>query len=140
MRRALTVAGLREGSRLISVDLPYMRLDGDVPVGSVVHDDLRDYWTLLKMPDRRGLPRAIRMAGSIDLAHYDSDKSIDGKRFAYPLLWSALRPGGIFIADDISDDTAFSKFCEDVNVNPVVVGYDNKYLGILVKDDEPVRC
>ena len=47
--------------------------------------------------------------GSIDLCHYDSDKSWWGRAYAF-LLWKALKPGGLFISDDIQDNMFFAEF------------------------------
>ena len=67
------------------------------------------------------------------MCHYDSDKSYDGRMWAYPILWRALRPGGIFISDDISDNLAFRDFAAQISATPTVVKFDNKYVGILLK-------
>ncbi len=55
------------------------------------------------MADREGLPRALREAAPVDLAHYDSDKSPQGRAFAYAAIWQALREGGILVSDDVGD-------------------------------------
>jgi hypothetical protein len=85
----------RPGAGLHSVDLPYLKYQNDRWVGTAVPESLQAFWTLHRMADREGLPEALEALGTIDLAHYDSDKSVAGRRFAYPLLWSGLRPGGV---------------------------------------------
>jgi predicted O-methyltransferase YrrM len=91
--------------RLLSVDMPYPKMGNEAFVGIVVPLRLRTGWTLVREPDRNGLKHAIRLAGGpLDLAHYDSDKSYYGRRFAFPLIWDALKPGGVFISDDIQDN------------------------------------
>lgn len=75
----------------------------------------------------------------IDLCHYDSDKSYEGRAWAYPLLWKHLRSGGLMISDDIGDNTAFRDFAAECEVEPVVIlaagsgGAGSRYVGILVK-------
>jgi predicted O-methyltransferase YrrM len=127
----------KPGARLVSTDMPIRRTSGAY-VGSAVPLDLRHRWTLLRGPDRRTLPKALRTLGTIDLCHYDSDKSYDGRRWAYPLLWSHLRPGGFFVSDDINDNDGFRDFATEVDVRPVVVegpgdGPYSRYVGVLVK-------
>ena len=124
----------RENPRLASVDMPYPKMDNDHFVGVVVPDGWRQYWYLIREPDRQGVEKAIRqMDGSVDLIHYDSDKSYQGRKYAYPLLWAALRPGGVFISDDIEDNLAFSEFVAQHGTPFAVTQYGNQYIGITRK-------
>jgi methyltransferase family protein len=129
----------RPDARLVSVDMPYPLRDGDAFVGCVVPERLRARWSLLAWPDREGLPRALEQLPEIDLCHYDSDKSRAGRAFAYPRLWAALRPGGLFLSDDVGDDSGFRDFCRKLGRSPIVVrsaaSDGAKYVGILVKPD-----
>jgi predicted O-methyltransferase YrrM len=118
---------------LVSTDLPYPGLDNDPYVGCVVPDNLKTNWKLLRAADRRAIPKALKLTGSIDLCHYDSDKSYVGRMWTYPKLWQALRPGGIFISDDIGDNLGFSDFTRSIAVEPVVVRCDEKFVGVLLK-------
>jgi predicted O-methyltransferase YrrM len=122
------------GGRLVSVDMPYPKMGNEAFVGIVVPERLRGGWTLAREPDRNGLRRAIRLAGGpLDLAHYDSDKSYYGRQFAYPLIWAALKPGGVFISDDIQDNLAFAEFMGQKGVAFAVTESGGKYAGICVK-------
>lgn len=125
----------RPGARLYSVDLPYLKFRNDRWVGTVVPDDLHPYWRLYRMADREGLPKALKAAGRIDLAHYDSDKSPAGRSFAYALIWRALRPGGLLISDDVGDNLAFRDFCAERQLQPIIVKQATKYQGIVVKPE-----
>lgn len=128
----------RNNSLLVSTDMPYAKMDGDDYVGCVVPDHLKDHWELIRLPDRQGLPKALALSGDIDLCHYDSDKSYEGRRWAYPRLWKALKPGGIFISDDIGDNFAFKDFVEKVDKQAIIIksyaDYNaKKYVGITIK-------
>lgn len=128
----------RPGARLVSTDLPYVRRETDDCVGVVVPAPLRDQWTLLRHPDRDALPRALAIVPEIDICHYDSDKSYDGRAWAYRRLWGTLRDGGIFISDDIADNFAFRDFCDWVGREPVIARAAEQepgvqYAGVLVK-------
>ena len=124
----------REGAHLVSVDMPYPKMNNDDLVGIVVPDGLRKSWELVRQPDRNGLKTALALVGgSIDLCHFDSDKSYYGRQFAYPLLWAALAPGGIFISDDIQDNLAFREFVEAKGAHFAVTQSAGKYVGVVRK-------
>lgn len=127
----------RPGAALHSIDTPYLKYQNDRWVGIAVPQELSGGWTLHRMADRQGLPKALEALGAIDLAHYDSDKSEAGRRFAYPLLWRALRPGGILFSDDVDDNYGFRDFCDSVRQTPVIVRQGNKFQGILRKPSAP---
>jgi predicted O-methyltransferase YrrM len=131
----------REGARLVSTDLPYAGAGNESYVGCVVAPALREQWTLLSGSDRNGLPTALqKLGGTIDLCHYDSDKSHAGRVWAYPLLWHALRPGGLFISDDIADNLAFKEFADGLGIAPLIAETDGKYVGLLVKPEGGGAC
>ena len=125
----------RSSAKLVSVDLPYLQHQNDDWIGTAVPARLRTRWEVLKMPDRRGIPKALELLGTIDLAHYDSDKSYGGRRWAYPRLWDALRPGGVLISDDIGDNLAFADFANDTGARCLVIADGEKYQGVLVKQE-----
>ncbi len=121
----------RENVKLVSVDMPYPKMNNEAFVGLVVPEHLRGPWQIVHKPDRRGLEEAINLfGGEIDLCHYDSDKSWWDRHYAFPLLWAALVPGGIFISDDIQDNMAFANFVENRQLTFAVTEFDGKYIGI----------
>ena len=123
-----------EQSRLFSVDMPYPKAGNEPWVGIVVGDELRTRWTLIRKPDRRGLDEAIAKAGgTIDLAHYDSDKSYQGRMYGFTRMWSALRPGGVFISDDIQDNFGFRDFIVAQGAEFSVTSAQSKFVGIARK-------
>ena len=119
--------------KLISIDMPYPTLNNEKYVGCVVPESLKSKWELIRLPDITGLPLALKKCNKIDLCHYDSDKSYQGRMRSYPILWNALNKNGIFISDDISDNDAFEDFLMQINKKPFIVKYKNQYLGIVIK-------
>jgi predicted O-methyltransferase YrrM len=120
-------------SQLVSTDMPYPYLNNSEYVGCAVPPHLRPYWQIIRLPDRQAVPQALKILPVIDLCHYDSDKTYEGRAWVYPQLWRALRGGGIFISDDASDNFAFRDFCLSINQDPLIVKSDQKYIGIVQK-------
>lgn len=123
-----------DDARLMSVDMPYVGMSNEAFVGSVVPEEFRSKWTLLRKADRQGIPEVIKKYnGKLDLVHYDSDKSYSGRMWAYNYVWKYLQDGGIFISDDIQDNIAFKEFCKKIRRDPIIYRQDEKYVGILTK-------
>jgi len=123
----------RRHSRLVSTDMPYIGRNSDAYVGCVVSEELRLNWEIIRYADRQALRKAVKSFDQIDMCHYDSDKSYEGRMWAYPILWNALRPKGFFISDDIGDNVAFRDFASAVKADPIVIRKGQKYVGIIVK-------
>ena len=128
----------RVGSRLISTDMPIPNGSSEQYVGCVVPPEIRCHWSVLRWADRQALPKALKELSAIELCHYDSDKSYEGRMWAYPKLWKALSQDGVFISDDIGDNVAFREFSQAVACEPLIVKKDAKdlsmkYIGVLVK-------
>ena len=87
----------------------------------------------VEQPDRQALPKALEQMPQIDMCYYDSDKSCSGRMFAYPLLWDALRQGGIFVSDDIDDNFAFMDFCEKYGLEPLIAKNGERFVGVIRK-------
>jgi predicted O-methyltransferase YrrM len=97
-----------DGGRLWSSDFPYFReKDPEKLVGVLVPDELRADWTLLLHGDRRNLPEILAAVESIDLFHYDSDKTYAGRHFGVELVEPKLAPGAVILMDDIQDNLFF---------------------------------
>lgn len=124
--------------KLYSTDMPYAKLNNENYVGCVVPNNLKDKWELIRKPDRIAIPQILDKVMNFDLCHYDSDKSYSGRKWAYPIIWNNLNDNGWFISDDISDNSAFMEFCLDKNIDPIIIEYDNKYIGVIHKTDTKV--
>lgn len=130
---AILLSITKRGGSLISVDMPYAKMGNEDFVGIAVPAQFRKSWELIRLPDSKGLPLALEKFEQIDFCHYDSDKSYAGRMFAYPKLWNAIREGGMLISDDIQDNTAFRDYCLQIGREPVIVSFENKFIGVLLK-------
>ncbi len=118
---------------LYSSDMPYLGQDGDQYVGFVVPENLKQNWKLFRFADRESLPKIFGEQDVFDVIHYDSDKAYEGMFWAYGQLFKHLRKGGVFISDDINDNSAFQDFCEQEQIKPTVISFEGKYIGVFVK-------
>lgn len=118
---------------LYSSDMPYLAQDGDQYVGYVVPDNLKKSWKLFRFADKESLPKIFAENSVFDVLHYDSDKSYNGRMWAYEVLYKHLKKGGVFISDDIGDNSAYQDFCEKNNIDTTVVEYEGKYIGVFIK-------
>lgn len=129
---ALLSLAKRNGT-LYSSDMPYLEQGGDQFVGCIVPDNLKKYWKLFRFADKESLPKIFAERPSFDVFHYDSDKSYNGRMWAYDQVYKRLKPGAVFISDDIGDNSAYQDFCEKKNIKTTVVEYEGKYIGVFVK-------
>jgi len=123
----------KRGGKLHSSDMPYLGQDGDQYVGYVVPETLKTSWHLYRFADRESLPRIFADQASFDVVHYDSDKAYSGMAWAYEELYKHLRKGGVFISDDINDNAAFQDFCKNKGIDPTIIAFDDKYIGVFIK-------
>lgn len=123
----------KRNGTLYSSDMPYLAQDGDQFVGCIVPDNLKEYWKLFRFADKESLPKIFAESSSFDVFHYDSDKSYNGRMWAYNEVYGRLKPGAVFISDDIGDNSAYQDFCDKNNIKTTVVEYEGKYIGVFVK-------
>ncbi len=123
----------KRNGTLYSSDMPYLAQDGDQYVGYVVPQNLRANWKLFRFADKESLPKIFSENVVFDVLHYDSDKSYNGRIWAYQELYKHLRKGGVFISDDIGDNSAYQDFCEHNDIETTVVEYEGKYIGVFIK-------
>lgn len=123
----------KRNGTLYSSDMPYLSQNGDKYVGCIVPESLKSNWKLFRFADKESLPKIFMEQSDFDFMHYDSDKSYNGRMWAYPVLWERLRKGGILMSDDVSDNAAFMDYCQQNNLRPTIVGFDNKYAAFVIK-------
>ena len=115
--------------RLFSSDFPYFRLHSpEQYVGVLVEPHLRSGWEPLLKGDRRNLPEIIAQVCEINLVHYDSDKSYEGRMFAISALEPKLAADAIILFDDIQDNWHFRDFSRGAPFR--VFAFEGKWVGM----------
>lgn len=126
---------VKRNGTLYSSDMPYiLQNQSEDFVGCVIPGDYKNNWDLYRFADKESLPKIFAKANSFDVVHYDSDKTYDGRMWAYQLLWDKLRKGGVFMSDDVGDNAAFKDYCEQNSRKPHIIEFDGKYAGVIIKD------
>lgn len=119
---------------LFSSDFPYFRLENpEKYIGCVVEEKLKDRWTLLIEGDRVNLPKFMKRIKQIDLFHFDSDKSVSGRTYAWGVVKGQISPRANVVFDDIRDNFHFKSLMAEEDL-PCLVVYDDVfggYVGIM---------
>jgi len=128
------LTALRENAagHLYSSDFPYFRLkDPEQYVGYVVDESLKDRWTLLIDGDRNNLPEIAGKVESLDLFHYDSDKTYAGREFGWNSVKDKLSSQAFVLFDDIQDNFHFRDLAMSLGRPFRVFTFDGKYVGLI---------
>ena len=103
----------RNGSgHLWSVDLPAVDPALHQEIGIAVPAELRSRWTYIKGTSRERLPHIVSKLQQLDLFIHDSLHTGRNLCFELDTAWSALRPGGGAVIDDIDHSLGFRRFTD----------------------------
>jgi predicted O-methyltransferase YrrM len=117
---------------LWSSDFPYFRLDEpERYVGCLVDEHLKARWHLGVSGDRANLAEFLPQIDTIDLVHYDSDKTVEGRQFVMDAVAPKLAPGAVIVMDDIDDNTFFRDWTERTGRPCRVFGGGRKFVGLV---------
>jgi predicted O-methyltransferase YrrM len=119
---------------LYSSDFPYFRLkDPEQYIGYLAQDEInKKNWFLDIRGDDIALPEIMSQLNnkSIDLFHYDSDKSYSGRVNALKILSSKINSKTIIIFDDIQNNLHFKEFVKKSSNDFSVYEFEGKFIGI----------
>lgn len=117
---------------LYSSDFPYFRIDNpEKYIGILVDENLKNRWSLYIEGDKQNLPIIKKRVGKIDIFHYDSDKSYEGREYAFGVVKDQLHDESIVIYDDIEDNTHFYNLNQKLEKRCRVFEFENKHVGLL---------
>jgi hypothetical protein len=137
-----------EAGHLWSIDHPPLEHQWHQQIGIAVDDRHYARWTYIKGSSKRHLQPTLSMIGPIDLFVHDSLHSEHNVRFEVEAAWSALRPGGAIVVDDIDSNWGFHNLlqahphlhmivCESEPLRPDVRRANGKGLfGVIIKERE----
>lgn len=120
---------------LYSSDFPYFRIKNpEQYIGVIVPNELKKNWKLFIEGDENNLPAIAREIESIDILHYDSDKSYLGREKALNILKPKLKEDSVIIFDDIQDNSHFMDFVQENNIqHHLIFEFEGKYVGAVGK-------
>ncbi len=120
-----------QNGNLFSSDFPYFRIKNpEQYIGILVPEYLKKRWSLYVDGDKKNLKKISDQINKIDIFHYDSDKSYDGRKKSFDLLRNKLLNSWI-IMDDIQDNSYFYDILNLINKNYYVIKYENKWIGLI---------
>jgi hypothetical protein len=118
--------------QLFSSDFPYFRLaDPERYVGILVPEALRHRWTLSLAGDSVAIPKFLSSIPKVDLFHYDSDKTYDGRTETIDLVLPRLSERGVTLIDDIQDNYHFRDLARRGPLKSRIFAFEGKYCGLL---------
>ena len=130
--RALNKNGI---GKLYSSDFPYFRLKNpENYVGFLANNEINyKDWSLDIRGDEIALKSISSMIpdNSINIFHYDSDKSYSGRLNAYNTIKSKLSDNAIIIYDDIQNNFHFRDLVENLDINYYIFEFKGKYVGVI---------
>ena len=117
---------------LYSSDFPYFRLKSPEKfIGVLVDDTFKSRWTLDIRGDEFAIPDFCKKLCSIDLFHYDSDKSYSGRFFVWDMIKPLLSDGSFIVFDDIQNNLAFRNLLKKEEFkNFWVFEHQKKFVGM----------
>ncbi len=101
---------------LHSIDLPPLGPEAMNYVGYFVPNELRGRWNLHIGAARKLLPEVVQKVGGVDIFIHDSLHTYAHMKLEFATALTALRPGGILIADDVEGNRAFEEATRDSRV------------------------
>ena len=104
-------------------DPPVLKPELLAQVGAAVLDRLHHRWSYLRGSSVQRLPGLLCRLGEIDLFIHDSRHTERNVRFELDQTWTALRPGGILIVDDIDLNRGFSSFTQMLSGHQFLICY-----------------
>ena len=128
----LAAMNVNNQGTLYSSDFPYFRLKNpEQYIGYVVPNELKTRWRLFTRGDRRNIKQITEKLTTVDLLHYDSDKSYSGREFVLSALTKVMSKNPIVMMDDIQDNLFFRDFVTKQRLQYHIFEFGGKYVGVI---------
>ena len=124
-----------KNTKIVSIDLPYPYKDSKNYVAGALTSEMKSIVKFHFGIDTDILKKLNKNKKKFNLIHYDSDKSLDGRKKNYEIIWNMLNKNGWFVSDDISDNSAFEYFIKKFEIrNFYILQCDGKFVGVAIKN------
>ena len=112
---------------LWSSDFPYFRLSNpEQYIGIAVPEPLKENWNLFIEGDQVNIPQILEKVNQVELVHYDSDKSYEGREWVMERLAPVMEEETIVVMDDIQDNEFFRDWISKGAAPWVVFEYEGR--------------
>lgn len=118
---------------LYSSDFPYFRIaEPEKYIGILVEEELKKYWELHIKGDEINLPAILNKITEIDIFHYDSDKTYEGRFYATKLVENKMSKNSFIVYDDIQDNAYFYDYVQKRSPQEwYIFEFGGKYIGVI---------
>ena len=131
------LSAIRENNQgiLYSSDLPYVRYEkSEDTIGYIVDERLREKWELYIKGDLTNIKEIKKKISSIDIFHYDSDKTYLGTKKTFNLIKKLFHKDTLIVFDDLSDHSFFYDLVNSSNYEHWgIYKYKGDYIGYIGK-------
>ena len=121
---------------LYSSDFPYFRLpDPEKFIGILVPKHYKENWCLYIKGDENNIKEIKKKIKSVDLVHYDSDKTYNGRQNFIKMISNLVHNQTFLIMDDLHNDSFFLDYVnKHKQLNWKILNVNNYFIGLIYPD------
>ena len=122
--------------KLYSSDFPYFRLpDPEKFIGIIVPKYFKENWCLYIKGDENNIKEIKKKIKFVDLVHYDSDKSYNGRKNFIKMISDLVHNQTFLIMDDIRNNSFFLDYVnKHKKLNWKILNFNNRFIGLIYPD------
>jgi len=131
----LEAIAINKKGKLYSSDFPYFKeKNPEKYIGILVDEKYKKNWDLFIEGDINFIKQINGLIGeeSVDLLHYDSDKSYRSRKKTFNAIKKYLKKNCVIIFDDIQDNLHFSHLMNNYKIDNIkIFKFSGKYIGMI---------
>ena len=122
--------------KLYSSDFPYFRLPNPEKfIGIIIPNELKINWNLYIKGDENNILEIKKKINSVDLIHYDSDKTYSGRKHFMELVSDLVHRQTFLIMDDLHDNSFFLDYVNNnKELNWKILNVKKGFIGLIYPD------
>ena len=122
--------------KLYSSDFPYFRLPNPEKfIGIIIPNELKINWNLFIKGDENNILEIKKKINSVDLIHYDSDKTYSGRKHFMELVSDLVHRQTFLIMDDLHDNSFFLDYVNNnKELNWKILNVKKGFIGLIYPD------